>query len=293
MSDYSSDEYAPDLPPSMKPRVAGPHLTTIVKSETRPVIATSATPENPTISIPIVGPKLPHNISSSKSDSVVVGPSIESSIYTQKDAQDQVASLINDRVNASDFSKRPDSEVTREKRGEWMTLPPSFSLTSSTANSGKPRKFELSNKPDQKLKFDESWTRLPGEKSLNSEEKVKDTPNKQKQDPSNSRAYKERLEQDSKKRKIVDSYNTDFRPKSLMEMHQEKLANSKNKNIKRRSNRKDTSDDDGSSEWKQSRFNKERDMSVKWVDTTRNNNLANQTGFLNDKYSHGSKGSFL
>ncbi|PVZ98987.1 hypothetical protein BB558_005000 [Smittium angustum] len=171
-----------------------------------------------------------------------IGPSVQDSVYTEHDIAEQSRSLFASINEKQDLENENETNIKRE---EWMTVPPSFSIASAKSRGKKSLGDSEKNK---KGDFDESWTRVGGK------------PNSEKN--------------------LVNEYNKEFRPKTLMEMHLEKLG--------KNSGKKHKSDDN---EWKQQRFSKDRDMKVKWVDTNRQSNV--ETKYLSNKYGHGKGGSYL
>ncbi|OMJ07165.1 hypothetical protein AYI70_g12376 [Smittium culicis] len=246
-----------------------------------------------------IGPKLPSASPKNEKNHKLVGPSIGASNYTQLEAEQQVADLVASRLAANSSDSEENSG--KSKRAEWMIVPPTFSIASgATRSTGKARKFEAASTTQQKFEFDESWTQVPGtEISPKPRPKsAKSSKEDEGEKEISSLAKEEKRKQEEKKKEIVDTYNSNFRPKSLMEMHQEKLASLKRKSGNRHQSSTSSSSKSrksGSNEdtWKQGRFSRDRDMAVKWVDSKRNSDIASQTEFLKEKYGHGSKSSFL
>ncbi|PVU90400.1 hypothetical protein BB561_004900 [Smittium simulii] len=173
------------------------------------------------------------------------------------------------------------SENNTQKRPEWMTCPPD-----SLDNNTRVQNRTFSQKTADPLQFDPSWVSTPNDKNLST--RNSDRKNKLEQQFSSD------IEEDKKKQDIVDEYNRVNRPKTLMELHQEKLKTKGNKSS-RSSKRRTGSDESDSqaSHWKDRRFNRERDLAVNWVDSKRNNKVLEQTQYLSSKYGHGQRGSYL
>ncbi|PVV04790.1 hypothetical protein BB560_000696 [Smittium megazygosporum] len=186
--------------------------------------------------------------------------------------------------------ENPDKTVD-SKREEWMTVPPSFSIASAKLTN---RRFAKTTK--EKAEFDESWTALPGEEINSANSKgSKNSKNKMESDDRMEELIDH--EKEKERNRIVEEYNKKYRPATLMQMHLDKIQEKKSRKSRRKShssrNKKHKSSSDSEEEWKNRRFNRDRDLAVNWKDTKRHKDVLSQTKFLSDKYSHGSSGSFL
>ncbi|KAJ2610483.1 hypothetical protein GGF44_006212 [Coemansia sp. RSA 1694] len=231
-------------------------------------------------------------------DDDLVGPSAALAGYSKEQALRQTIDMLEARTRKdpgdSDSGEANDS---KEKREEWMLVPPSAESSKAVKGSrggGGPSGRGVAAAP----LFDKSWTETPEEKR---QRKAQEKTAKRRELPAEEETpdMRRKREESAEKSKWVEEYNRSQRPRSLMEMHLE----SKSKGKRDRSDRgrgrdrerspssrrasKNDKEDDDDDEWKQQRFDRARDLSTGKVDSRRQREMLNTMGFLSDKYAPG------
>ncbi|KAI8322696.1 hypothetical protein GQ54DRAFT_287474 [Martensiomyces pterosporus] len=257
---------------------------------------------------PATAPKPEGNQTNSDSDSDddLVGPSIAMAGYSEVQALRQTIDLVEARIHNSEEAKTAGTtDDGKEKREEWMLVPPSAESRGTVRGSKPGSKGSAAAAP----LFDKSWTETPAERRARKE--------KQKEQSSSSRRrrrvdeqpeeetpdMRRRREENEGKAKWIEEYNRVQRPKSLLEMHLESKQRGKGKDregrrrhgsSKRDDDRHGDSDGgDSDGEWKRQRFDRSRDLSSGKIDARRQRELLNDMGFLSDKYAPSKGGSYM
>ncbi|KAI8897185.1 hypothetical protein BC833DRAFT_56391 [Globomyces pollinis-pini] len=254
----SKSSIGPTLPPK---QIVGPTLPSgndIGIAKTGPM----KVPVGPTMpNRPTVGPTMPSGfirprVESDEEDDFGPKPlvGVSEEIILEYDRLQKIA-MIESRIN--DYKPpKPKTDSNTKKRDEWMLIPPKPTKTS--LGDMKARSF---SRKSNDIDTDQSlWTEMPEEreKRLNS--------NKRKA-PSN---IPKRNEKDIQYQQQVDDYNASHRPKSLLEQHQESLAQ----------NMMD-------SDLPPKRFDRERDIVGARMDSNKKEKLINDSKNLDSKFSRG------
>ncbi|KAJ2909281.1 hypothetical protein GGI21_002039 [Coemansia aciculifera] len=284
-SDEASDSEAQAIGPAMPP--PGALLT-------NPPAADMTTPDRITSN--------DNEDESNDDDDDLVGPSAALAGYSKEQALRQTIDMLEARTRKdSDDDTYGEGGNSKEKREEWMLVPPSAESTKAIKGSrggGGPSGRNVNAAP----LFDKSWTETPEEKR---QRKDKEKTTKQSEllpIEEETPDMRRKREENEEKSKWVDEFNRTQRPKSLMEMHLESKSKGKRDRSdksrrrdrersppSRRANNCEQDDDD---DWKKQRFDRSRDLSAGKVDSKRQREMLNTMGFLSDKYAPSKGGSF-
>jgi hypothetical protein len=200
-----------------------------------------------------IGPTLPPEWSRSVSPVEDYGPQPLQGVSKAEIKAFELQQKIQEIEDRASKGPKPKVEEKTLKRESWMMVPPP-AMRSGAPNDMKSRSFSRNGTVDN---VDQSgWTQQPGAET--NAKRFKPNP-------------KVSSQRDVEYKEIVDTYNKVHRPSSLMEQHQEKYT-------------KDTLAD---TNLESTKFNRERDIVGKSLDSKAREKLINDSKKLSSKFSHG------
>ncbi|KAI9499173.1 hypothetical protein BDB00DRAFT_866660 [Zychaea mexicana] len=164
------------------------------------------------------GPALPRAFEA-EADDDVVGPILPSNYNPEQDAVRSAVADIEERARLSKEAMDAEKAAAKEKkveRPEWMLVPPEVDFLRN-ADSSRSRGFNTSNL-SEKERDRSVWTETPADKERKRSGKRKQV--EEEQTPSALPSRYSRREQDMLQN--IQQHNMMERPKTLMELHQEK-----------------------------------------------------------------------
>jgi len=254
--------YAPELPPDMlEPKAAQP----------QPESTSSRRRRAP------IGPSLPTGPSHDDEDDDVIGPVLPAGIIEQEEDISSTINEIEERARRAKEAaeEKKDNEGGKLQRGDWMLVPPEAQFLKGVDHH-KSRQF---SKNEVKTKIDNSeWTDTPADKQRKLEERL--SGKKRSRDREEEEEPVKMSKRDIELRNQVESYNTEKRPMSLMEMHRKNYVKSR------------TFEEEDASKRP---FDREKDLKggSSRMDYKRKQEMLKRAGELSSKFGSGRSGSFL
>ncbi|KAG1468553.1 hypothetical protein G6F56_003769 [Rhizopus delemar] len=242
------DDYTPELPPDLVE-----HRRTVQSQPGR-----RRAP---------IGPSLPSNLlMQSEPDDDMIGPDLPMNYNPEEEAKHSAIHAIEERARQSrEAIEKKKEGSTKVERPEWMLAPPEVDYL-KTATSSRSRQF--SSKPVGAVDSTE-WTETPADKERKSKE---------------TRSEKRKAEEplpysasDMQRKKVIEEYNMQTRPLSLLELHQQKKKKSREpkEDVTKRP------------------FDREKDLvAPKMMNSKQKKEMLKQSSQFSDRFGHG-RGSFL
>ncbi|GAA5805905.1 hypothetical protein HPULCUR_011431 [Helicostylum pulchrum] len=257
VAEVDPDDFAPALPPDLLQQRQQKTTTQATGRRRRPVGPTF--PSGP----------MPPPV---EEDDYIVGPALPKNYNPEEEAKYSAIQAIEERARESrEAMEKKEANKDKVERPDWMLVPPEVDYLKK-ANSSKSRQF--TNKTMTKEQLDSTdWTSTPAQKQQRLEEIRSGKRQRTEEETNFSEVDMERI-------RNIQEYNSQTRPLTLLELHQQK---------KKKSKVPTTDIEDVTKR----AFDREKDLlGARKMDRKSKNELLKQSAQFGEKFGYGSS-SFL